>query len=475
MAPSERRAWTFADLWDTHLLLRRALDDVGAAAEAPCVSNVGNRSAFVPLLAGCLSRGTPLVLLDEGTPLAYAREVARLAGASIIVSPEAGAGADGAQPAALTDGLWVLRCDADGAPRVASDTAVVKMTSGSTGRAEGVMVTAQALVNDGRHIIAAMGLRPDDVNLAVIPLAHSYGLGNLVAPLLLQGTPMVLRPGLAARQLFADIETYGATVLPGVPFIFDYLARYDAGVPPLSRLRLAVTAGAPIDARVVRAYAERFGRKIHSFYGTSETGGIAFDDSEAFADSPTVGTPLPETTVSLRPSPRGPDEAGRVHVQGNALGSGYLSGAVGGLDGGGFVEDGFLTGDLGRFDPEGRLALTGRVSRFVNIAGRKVSPEEVERVIGGMSGVAEALVLAVPGSPRGDVMVACVRAPDRGVTVDAIRARCHQHLPPYKVPQAFRVLDTFPVDRRGKVDRATLARLAAESIGLRGQALRKDR
>jgi long-chain acyl-CoA synthetase len=271
---------------------------------------------------------------------------------------------------------------------------------------------------------------------------------------------MVLRPQFDARQLLADIDAFDATVLPAVPFIFDYLVRLESAPSPLSRLHLAITAGAPITFEVIRAYAERFSRKIHAFYGTSETGGIAYDDSAELDTAVPVGRPMPETSVSLVAQPGRPGDEGRVHVVGNALGLGYAS-ADDEPEPGAFVDGGFLTGDLARRDREGRLVLTGRVSRFVNVAGRKVHPEEVERVIGQATGVDDVLVLGVPWPARGEVMVACVRCPEPRMTAESLRLHCSERLPPYKVPRSFLFLESFPVDARGKIDRDALARLAA--------------
>ena len=99
-------------------------------------------------------------------------------------------------------------------------------------------------------------------------------------PLLMQGTALVLRESFVPHQLPADARRFGARVFPGVPFMFEYfLANPPAdGWPPC--LRRLISAGAPLLPATVRAFHERFGVKIHSFYGATETGGIAFDDSE---------------------------------------------------------------------------------------------------------------------------------------------------------------------------------------------------
>ena len=88
---------------------------------------------------------------------------------------------------------------------------------------------------------------------------------------------------------------------------------------------------------------------------------------------------------------------------GNAVASGYTDG-----DGGAFVDGGFLSGDRGAFDACGRLTLVGRVSSFVNVAGRKVQPDEVERVLRAMPGVDDVRVVAAADARRGQQLVACI-------------------------------------------------------------------
>ena len=83
---------------------------------------------------------------------------------------------------------------------------------------------AEHLLADGRNVIKAMGIRAGDINLAVIPLGHSYGLGNLVMPLILQGTAMVCAGDYVPRQLIEWIGRYRVTVFPAVPALLRVLA-----------------------------------------------------------------------------------------------------------------------------------------------------------------------------------------------------------------------------------------------------------
>ena len=146
----------------------------------------------------------------------------------------------------------------------------IKLTSGTTGELKLVYCSAANLRADGKHIIRTMGIRPADRNLAVIPLGHSYGLGNLVMPLLLQGTAVVCAQMFVPRQILQWIEQYQVSVLPTVPAVLRALAQLEGAAKPPS-LRLVISAGAPLSAEVARQFHQRYGIKIHNFYGSSET------------------------------------------------------------------------------------------------------------------------------------------------------------------------------------------------------------
>jgi acyl-coenzyme A synthetase/AMP-(fatty) acid ligase len=228
-------------------------------------------------------------------------------------------------------------------------------------------------------------------------------------------------------------------------------------------LRLILSAGARLDPSLQHDFHARFGRKIHSFYGSSESGGIAFDAGATVEDPVTLGRPLEGVTIDLRPEgihdAADKATARRVHVRSAAVGLGYA------LDpdstAAAFVDGGFLTGDLGALDADGRLFLSGRVSQFINVAGRKVNVDEVERILTSMPGVVQARVVDVPCATRGQALVACVVLDDPAPTALEMRAYCARRLSPHKIPRDIVPVAALPVDARGKIDRRALAELAA--------------
>jgi acyl-CoA synthetase (AMP-forming)/AMP-acid ligase II len=469
---SEAVVRTFSDLASDMAGMTAALDALTLPKAACLVSSVGNRTGFIALFLACLERGASLIVLDGDANEAEIDAAALRLGAHGIVARADAPGVRTPRARRLPAGLAFVRTTASRSLewRAESHTQplIVSLTSGSTRLPKAVVGGEARLVADGRHIAEAMAIRPDDVGLAMIPISHAYGMGNLLLPLLLQGTSIALRDSFSAGPLADDIAACGVTFMPGVPFIYDYLRRHGSGAV-VSRLRLLVSAGAPLAIESMRFFKQSFGAKIHSLYGTTETGAVAFDDGDEVGGSVCVGRPVPETTVTLRPADAAVPSEGRVHVRGTAVADRYaFKDKDGEEEAAAFAEGGFLTGDLARVDAGGRLFLTGRVSRFVNVAGRKVHPEEIDRVIATVSGVLQASVIGVPHPTRGQMLVACVHRRGPWVTADDVRAACTARLSPHKVPRRVVFADELPVDSRGKVDRDALADLVTRTLSWDG-------
>jgi acyl-CoA synthetase (AMP-forming)/AMP-acid ligase II len=447
----------------------RALQRCGLGSDSLVMLVIGNRPAAFPFWLACRAAGVAVLPVDTGIARTEFVDIARRFGATLAVVPDgSGALPAGAEPETFCDGLLALRFDdVSACADLHRGAAVLKLTSGSTGLPKATFTTERELVTDAEQIIEAMDIAPAHTQIAAIPLSHAYGIGNLLMPALIQGTPVVLRDGFVPHALPGDARAYGANVFPGVPFMFEHLAASPppGGWPP--SLRKLVSAGARLEVPSARRFFDAFGVKIHSFYGTTETGGIAYDDSPDLPDDTSVGRPLPGVRITLRREDSIPEGSGRVHVTGDAVARGYAGGDD--SSDGSFVAGGFLTGDLGHFDTRGHLVLTGRVSQFINVAGRKVQPEEVEEVLRAMPAVTDVRVIAAPDHARGQQIAACIVAAETDRNVLAIRQFCAARLAVYKLPRVIVWLDRIPVTERGKTDRARLDALVREEIGRAGK------
>ncbi|MES2570690.1 MAG: class I adenylate-forming enzyme family protein, partial [Verrucomicrobiota bacterium] len=154
----------------------------------------------------------------------------------------------------------------------------LKLTSGTTSAPRAIRFRAHQLLADCEQICNTMGITASDLNFGVIPFSHSYGFSNLITPLIARGVPLVASEDRMPRAILNDLATSGATVFPGMPVFFQKFADLES-LPLLPRLRLCISAGAPLLKQVAARFSAKFGLKIHTFYGASECGGIGYDAS----------------------------------------------------------------------------------------------------------------------------------------------------------------------------------------------------
>jgi acyl-CoA synthetase (AMP-forming)/AMP-acid ligase II len=485
MSPGEQVSHTARDLHQASRDLERPLRDAGLTRGHLVMASVGNVAAMPALVLACLRQGWPLMPVDRSTPVAGLRALAATWAPAALVLP--GTTHLDASPAPgdaatrrdttrlpLPHGLAAYVPGRLPSPGQHAPAAVLKLTSGSTGTPRATCTEERHLVADVRHIAEAMDIGPRDRQLGVIPLSHSYGFSNLLLPLLWQGSPLLLRPQFVPTQVAPDIIAAGLHTFAGVPFMFEHLARHE-GLPRHETLRLVVSAGARLAYDVVEAFHRGTGLKIRSFYGSSETGGICFDASPDLDPRVPVGRPMGDTLVTLIADGDAPEGAGRVQVCGPNVIDRYMepSGAAARERAGApretpdgdaaFTAPGtFRTGDYARLDADGMYVLTGRVSTFINVAGRKVHPGEVERVLRTLPGVADAVAMAVEDPVRGQALGTCL-ATSGAWTPRTIREALSSRLAPYQLPRVIVIVPQLPITPRGKVDRQAVARLLAQS------------
>jgi acyl-CoA synthetase (AMP-forming)/AMP-acid ligase II len=460
--PPAGRSITAAMLWDAAAEQQARIAAAGIGPDDLILYAAGNRPELFALWLACRTLGAALMPVDAGTTSHEIGTLADRFGVSRVVLPsDAAVVPEAAACDPYVDGLVLVTPRRPMQLSQSRGAAALKLTSGSTGLPRATCTTEPQLLEDVAHITEAMDIRPRDCQICALPLSHAYGIGNLVLPLLVQGTAIVLREGFVPHQLAADAESYGARVFPGVPFMFDHFRDHlPAGSWPRG-LDLLVSAGARLEPTTLLPFHRSFGLKIHSFYGTSETGGIAYDDSADLPEEGSVGRPMPGVTIGFRPEDGAPADGGRVHVASGAVSSGYVGPPV---EDDGFTSNGFLTGDYGRLSAQGHLLLTGRASAFINVAGRKVQPEEIETVLREMPGVADVRVLGMADAARGQQIVACIVARGENPGLLSVRQFCAARLAPYKIPRRLVALERIPLTERGKTDRRQLEALVRERL-----------
>lgn len=347
---------------------------------------------------------------------------------------------------------------ARGAPLSGFPDAILwKITSGTTSTPRAIAFSAAQLHADARNVCSSMGITPADINFGAIPFSHSYGFSNLITPLLFFGIPLVACGPVLPYELARALESGRPSVWPSVPALISPVAALGLHPPPT--LRLVISAGARLPLRTAREWLDCTGLPVHSFYGSSECGGICYDrEGLAHEIEGWVGTPMENVGVDFLPAPDSPAGEGALRVHGDAIGLGILPP---GADYS--IRDGcFFPADLLVREGDG-FRITGRLSEVIHVAGKKVSPVEIESALLEIPGVREAAVFGIPsGAGRGEEIAAAIVGTD-APPPDSLRAGLSRRLPAWKIPRRFFHLDSMPVNSRGKLPRRELAGLLAET------------
>lgn len=321
-----------------------------------------------------------------------------------------------------------------------SDACLYKVTAGQEGGLRAIAFTAEQLLADCDQVVDAMGIGPGDISYGVVSFAHSYGFSSLLTPLICRGIPMVVADDAMPWALENGLQRTKASVLPLVPAMFRALLSVKQLAPTL---RLCISAGAPLDLQLGTGFHQHFGRKIHSFYGTSECGGICYDSSDEIPSEPGfVGTPLSGVRVDLvSPAASGGSLA---RVWSRAMGIGVA------LDQGAFIPPDILLQKGAGF----RIVRCD--SPTINVAGKKVHPGGIEAVLKQIPGVLDAVVCGTPDLQRGEEICALIISLEP-LDAAAVRRHCANLLPPWQVPRRILTERSLPDGLAGRAARGAFA------------------
>ena len=340
------------------------------------------------------------------------------------------------------------------------DLALLVYTSGSTGKPKGVMLDHANLEAMVDSMGAAIGIRPDDHCLLVLPLFHV----NAICVSFL--TPMSVGAQLSVLSRFHPVEFLQAveqlrpTYFSAVPTIYSHLVSLPAEVSPdTSSVRFAVCGAAPAPPELLSSVEKRFGFPMVEGYGLSEgTCASACNPVDGVRKPGTVGPALPGQVVEVM-GPDGtilpPGERGEVVIKGDIVMRGYLNRPEATAE---TLGDGWLhTGDVGIIDEDGYLRIVDRIKDMIIRGGENIYPKEIENILHGHPSVLEAAVVGRADATYGEVVVAFV-SPQPDVTIDEeeLLAHCREHLAKIKVPVTLHVLETLPKNPVGKIDKPTM-------------------
>jgi long-chain acyl-CoA synthetase len=343
-----------------------------------------------------------------------------------------------------------------------NDMAVLMYTSGTSGLPKGVILTYGNLQSDVDSAIKHARLEHKHRFLGVIPLFHSFGMtAMMLAPIQLAATVTYMSRFSAVGALKA-IREQKISLMFGVPSMYAAILRLkDAKPEDFQQIYAMISGGEPLPAAVREGFMQRFGTNIYEGYGLTETSPVISLNVPKEHRAGSVGKPVPGAEFKLTDDDGktvASDQSGEIWVRGPMIMKGYHNLPKETLEV--LTPDGyFKTGDLGKFDNDGFLYITGRKKELIIVAGEKASPREIEDVLLRHPSVLDVAVLGKKDPSRGEVVVAFV-IPKEGQTIaaDQLRDFCRdQGLAQWKVPREIMVVPELPRSPTGKVLKRVLA------------------
>jgi long-chain acyl-CoA synthetase len=340
------------------------------------------------------------------------------------------------------------------------DIALLQLTSGTTGTPKAAILSHRNLRSNaaqGRAWVPGLA-EGAETFYAVLPMFHAYGLTLCLTFAISIGARIVLFPKFDVDLVVRATKTSPPTFLPGVPPIYDALARATSRKDvDLTSIRFAISGAMSLPIPTVTRWEESTGGLLVEGYGMTETSPVALGNPIGPSRRPgTVGVPFPSTEIRVvDPDDPGVDrpigEAGELLVRGPQVFQGYWhrpdeTAAV-------LLEDGWLrTGDIVTVSPDGFVTVIDRVKELIITGGFNVSPSEIEQVLMMHPDVAGAAVVGMPRASGGEDVVAAVVLKDGAVfDAGALRDFCRSHVTAYKVPKRIVHLDDLPRSQIGKV------------------------
>ena len=336
-----------------------------------------------------------------------------------------------------------------------SDYAYLIYTSGTTTKPKGVPITHSNSIFTTNNIVNILKYENSDIDVIPLPLSHSFGLGCLHASFYVGSTLILHKNLMNTSEIFASIKDNSATTFAAVPSSLTKLVKDEsARIKDIFKdLRLIVTNSTSIPNTTVKEFKKilRYGT-IATYYGLTEASRstfMLFDDERKF-DS--VGrTP---DQIEIKINNEKDLEKGEIWIKGLNVIKNYWNDLAADQN---FVNGWLKTGDLGRLDKDGYLYILGRMDDVINVAGEKVLPQEVERVVKVLSDIEEAVAIPMKHESFGNTLKLFVKTTDKSkITKTEILSFCIRNLERYKVPSAIEFVEDFPKTQYGKIKRFML-------------------
>jgi fatty-acyl-CoA synthase len=465
---------TFAELNDATNAVANGLLAMGVRGGDGVAILARNHRWFLIANYACGRVGARTILLNTEFSGPQIRDVSAREGAKVIIYDDEYTDAvklaetpigklralstnpDADKPSGSTDETLaelIARSSTDPAPKATKRSSIIVLTSGTTGTPKGANRHAPPTLAPIGGVLSAVPFKAGEVTSLPSPMFHALGYLHATIAMTL-GSTLVLHRRFSPAAVLADVAEHKVTAIVVVPVMLsrmvDALETMDPK-PDLSSLRIIFASGSQLGAELATRTMREIGPVVYNLYGSTEIAFVSIARPEDLKRNPaTVGPTIRGVKVKILDEhghevPRG--QVGRIFVGNFFPFEGYTGG------GSKEVIDGLMSsGDVGYFDDDGLLYVSGRDDEMIVSGGENVFPAEVEDLISGHPDVIEATALGVDDKDFGQRLRAFVVLREQAeLTEDAIKDYVRDHLARYKVPREVIFLAELPRNPTGKI------------------------
>jgi fatty-acyl-CoA synthase len=465
---------TFAELNDSVNAVANGLLGLGVRGGDGVAILARNHRWFLIANYACARVGARTILLNTEFSGPQIRDVSEREGARVIIyddeysdavkmaSPALGAiralgtNPDSPEPSSSTDETlaeMIERSSKDAAPKATKKSAIIILTSGTTGTPKGANRHAPPTLAPIGGVLSAVPFKAGEVTALPSPMFHALGYLHATIAMTL-GSTLVLHRRFAPAVVLSDVATHKVTAIVVVPVMLSRMLDALEAMPikpDLSNLRIIFVSGSQLGAELATRAMKDIGPVVYNLYGSTEISFVSIARPQDLKKNPaTVGPMIKGVKVKILDEhgselPTG--QVGRIFVGTFFPFEGYTGG------GNKEIIDGLMSsGDVGYFDSDGLLYVSGRDDEMIVSGGENVFPAEVEDLISGHPEVIEATAIGVEDKDFGQRLRAFVVLKDgAALTEDAIKDYVRNHLARYKVPREVIFLAELPRNPTGKI------------------------
>ena len=344
------------------------------------------------------------------------------------------------------------------------DIALILHTSGTTSKPKMVPLTHFNLCTSAKNIVDTLYLDRSDKCINIMPLFHIHGIVGLLLSTLFSGGNIFTSKGFNALKFFSWLKIFTPTWYSAVPTMHQsiLLRSYkNIEIIKQTKLRFIRSSSASLPSKTMNEIEKTFNCPVIESYGMTEAShqmtsnhlppGNRKAAKAGFAAGPEVSI-FDENNKILSNG-----KIGEIVIRGNNVTTGYLKNIQANKNS--FVHGWFRTGDLGFYDKEGFLQITGRIKEIINKGGEKISPLEIDEEIMKHESIFQAITFPIFHDKLGEeVAAAVVLKKNHKLSQYEIKEFLGKKLANFKIPQKIIFLDQIPKGKTGKFQRIGLAK-----------------